>query len=158
VARLPKLKLVFAALGAAGVMASFTMLAVAAPGVVHRGASAAVYCLPSEKANRKAQLDRAKSVTASATTSAARAAAVVKKVKKSLADLTGRQTRAKRAYFKTHHSTRARAKFVAAQHKALLKVKASLKAATLASATAQRTLTRARAAQAAAQAAFNQCT
>ena len=49
----------------------------------------------------------------------------VKKVKKALADLTGRQTRAKRAYFKTHHSVRARAKFVAAQRKALLKVKAS---------------------------------
>ncbi|MDX6475562.1 MAG: hypothetical protein QOH95_1073 [Gaiellaceae bacterium] len=134
------------------------MLAVAAPGVSHRGASAAVYCVPSEKANRKAQLDRAKSVTATASGSAARAAALVKKVRKTLAGLPKLQAKAKKAYFKKHHSAKARAKFVKAQHKTLAKVKASLKVDIARSTTAQRNLARARAAQAAAQASFSQCT
>jgi len=155
--RRPKLRLVLAALGVAGVVASFAMLAVAAPTVVHRGASAAVYCLKSEKANRKQQLDQAKSVSASAAVGAGRAATVVAKLRKSVTRLVLAQAKAKKTYWKTHRAAKARATFLAAQAKALKKAKASLAAKVAASVAAQQAAARARTAQVTAQAAYGQC-
>ena len=165
--RRPKLRLVLAALGVAGVVASFAMLAVAAPTVVHRGASAAVYCLKSEKANRKQQLDQAKSVSASAAVAADRAATVVAKLRKSVTRLVLAQAKAKKTYWKTHRAAKgraakaraakARATFLAAQAKALKKAKASLAAKVAASVAAQQAAASARTAQVTAQAAYGQC-
>jgi hypothetical protein len=155
--RRPKLRLVLAALGVAGVVASFSMLAVAAPNVAHRGASAAVYCLKTDKANRKQQLDQAKSVSASAADSAAQAAVAVTKARKTVTALVRAQAKAKTAYWKTHRAAKARATFLAAQAKVLKKAKSSLAADVSASAAAQRAASNARAAQATAQAAYDQC-
>jgi hypothetical protein len=155
--RRPRLRLVLAALGVAGVVGSFAMLAVAAPTVAHRGASAAVYCLTSEKANRKQQLDQAKSVSASAAVAAGRAATVVTRLRKSVSALVLAQAKAKKTYWKTHRAAKARATFLAAQAKALKKAKASLAAAVAASARAQRSAASARTAQVTAQAAYDQC-
>jgi hypothetical protein len=151
------LRLVFAALGAVGLVASFAMLAVAAPSVAHRGATAAVYCLPSEKASRKQHLDQAKSVSASAATAATRAAALVTKLRKAVAALVKRQANAKKAYWKTHKSARPRGTFLGAQAKALKKAKTSLANAVSASSAAQQAAARARTAQVTAQAAYDQC-
>jgi hypothetical protein len=141
----------------AGLVASFAMLAVAAPNVAHRGASAAVYCLKSEKSNRKQQLDQAKNANADAATSAARSSALATKLRKSYNALVVSQAKAKNAYWKTHRAPKARAAFLAAQRKALTKAKTSLAAALRASVAAQQAAASARTAQVTAQAAYDQC-
>jgi hypothetical protein len=155
--RRPTLRLVLAALGVAGLVASFAMLAAAAPNVAHRGASAAVYCVKSEKSNRKQQLDQAKSASADAGAAATTANALVTRLRKSYDALVVSQAKAKKTYWKTHRAAKARATFLAAQKKALTKAKTSLTAALRTSAAAQQAAASARTAQVTAQAAYDQC-
>ena len=153
-----KIRLALAVLGVAGIVSSFAVLATAAPTVAHRGAAAAVYCLKSEKANRKNTLDAAKRAAATATTSAGRRAATVTKARKAAAALAARQAKAKIAYWKTHRSTKLRHAFQISQKKDLARAQSTLKAALRAHAAAKTAAARAQARQRAAQAAYGQCT
>lgn len=151
------LRFAFAALAAGGVLAAFAMLAIAAPNVAQRSAAGSVYCLPSEKANRKTQLEQAKSVNAAAAASEGNAAVAAANSRNAVNDLVVRQAKAKKAYFKTHRSVTSRARFLTAQHKALANAKSALAAAITAYGAAQRAATAARTAQVSAQAAYDQC-
>src|SRR5260370_42042513 len=113
--RLSKLRLGVALLAAAGVVGSFAVLAIAAPDLSHRGAAAAVYCFPKDKAGRKAALATAKAAASDADAAAQAADATVTKTRKTLTNLVASQAKAKAAYWKTHRQAKLRAAFLAAQ-------------------------------------------
>jgi hypothetical protein len=155
--RLSKLRLGVAILAGAGVVGSFTVLAVAAPEVEHRGAAAAVYCFPKDKAARKASLDHAKSAASDADAAAQAAAEAVKNARNALTRLVSTQAKARAAYWKTHRQPKQRAAFLAAQMKAQAKLKAMLNAALSAASDANAVATQAHAAEQSAKSAFDRC-
>ncbi|MFL5955223.1 MAG: hypothetical protein ACJ76I_14060 [Gaiellaceae bacterium] len=148
---------VTAVLGAVGLVAASAMLAWAAPRTVHRGAAAAAYCLPSEKANKKQARDQAVETAGEARAAVVRATAALAKARRAARALAAAQLRAKQAYFATHASKRLRAAFVAKQAKATKHARAKVAAATAALARARTAAANAAAAAAAAQAVYGRC-
>jgi hypothetical protein len=158
-----KSRLALAVVGATGLVASFAVLAFAAPSVSHTGAAASAYCLPSDLANRKQDLAAATAKTGAAAAAAAAANAAVVRQRRAVTALGKRQKIAKTAYWKqTSHwrnakRSAARAVFLKKQEAALSLAKKKLSRAVSAAAAAGRKLAAARSARAAAQAAVDQC-
>jgi hypothetical protein len=152
-----KARWVTAVLGAVGLVAASAMLAWAAPSTVHRGAAAAAYCLPSEKANKKQARDQAVSVAADARAGVAGATAALARAQRAAKALAVVQARARKIYFRLHASKKLRASFVARQTKAAKRLHARVAAATAALARARAAAAAAAAVAAVAQAAYGRC-